>query len=36
MPQITRWLGTEPETLRHYLQEGSDETLPRHRGTVFL
>lgn len=36
MPQITRWMGTEPEVLRRYLQEGTDETLQRRRGTVLL
>lgn len=36
MPQITRWMGSEPETLRRYLQDGSDEALMRRRGTVVL
>lgn len=36
MPQITGWMGTEPEALRHYLQEGDDATLQRRRGTVLV
>lgn len=34
MPQVTHWMGNEPASLRRYLQEGSDETLRRRRGTV--
>lgn len=34
MPQVTRWMGEEPQALRRYLQEGSDDTLMRRRGTV--
>lgn len=36
MPQITRWMGNEPASLRRYLQDGNDETLMRRRGTVAL
>lgn len=36
MPHVTRWMGNELQSLRRYLQEGSDATLMRRRGTVVL
>ena len=36
MPQVTRWMGEEPDALRRYLQDGSDGELARRRGTIVL
>lgn len=34
MPNITEWMGTDPHSLRRYLQEGSDTHLDLRRGIV--
>ena len=34
VPKITRWMGYDPESLRGYLQEGSDPVLKLRRGVI--
>lgn len=36
MPQLTHWMGDDPTSLRHYLQDGSDRLLDLRRGTIVL
>lgn len=34
MPNITEWMGNEPDALRRYLQYGSDDLLNLRRGAI--
>ncbi len=34
MPAITQWMGSEPATLRDYLQDGSDAMIGYRRGVI--